>query len=108
MRARLRAKLAEVVKASGKRDEQAIAAKLGEREQAWQALTAPEAAELQKLLDPPLAAYVRPAEATLSATPVLADRWARGRPVWQRALAGAFVVQAYAGGLAIGWLLLGR
>ncbi len=56
----------------------------------------------------PLAAYVLPAEAILSATTVLADRWARGRPVWQRVLAGAFVVQAYVGGLAVGWLLLGR
>ena len=56
----------------------------------------------------PVAAYVLPAEAILSATTVLADRWARGRPVWQRVLAGAFVVQAYVGGLALGWLLLGR
>lgn len=56
----------------------------------------------------PLAAYVLPAEAILSATTVLADRWARGRPAWQRVLAGALVVQAYVGGLAVGWLLLGR
>lgn len=59
MRARLRAKLAEAMKASRKQADTAIAAKLGEREQAWKALTAPETAELQKLLDPPLAAYVR-------------------------------------------------
>ena len=56
----------------------------------------------------PVAAYVLPAEAILSATVVLADQWARGRPAVQRVLAGAFVVQAYVGGLAVGWLLLGR
>jgi hypothetical protein len=56
----------------------------------------------------PVAAYVLPAEAILSATVVLADQWARGRPTVQRVLAGAFVVQAYVGGLAVGWVLLGR
>lgn len=66
MRARLRAKLAEVMKASGKQADTAIAAKLGEREQAWKALTAPEAAELQKLLDPPLATYVRDVQALVT------------------------------------------
>ncbi len=66
MRARLRAKLAEVLKDSKKQEDQAIAAKLGEREQAWKTITAPEAAELQKLLDPPLAAYVRDVQALVS------------------------------------------
>ena len=56
----------------------------------------------------PLAPYVLPAEAVLCATTVLADQHVRGRPVAVAVLAGALVVQAYTGGLALGWLLLGR
>ena len=56
----------------------------------------------------PVAAYVLPAEAVLCATVVVADRWARDRPTAARLVAGALVVQAYTGGLALGWLALGR
>lgn len=56
----------------------------------------------------PVAPYVVPAEAILSATAVLADQWSRGRSLVSVVLAGAFVVQAYVGGLAVGWLALGR
>lgn len=54
-----------------------------------------------------VAPYVVPAEAILSATTVLADQWSRGRSFGFVLLAGAFVVQAYVGGLALGWLALG-
>ncbi len=66
MRARLRAKLAEALKDSPRTEDQAIAATLSEREQAWKTITAPEVAELQKLLDPPLAAYVREVQALVT------------------------------------------
>lgn len=56
----------------------------------------------------PLAAYVLPAEAVLCASVVWADRWSRERHTWARLVAGALVVQAYTGGLALGWLALGR
>ncbi len=56
----------------------------------------------------PVALYVLPAEALLSATTVLADQAVCGRSTAVKALAGALVVLAYTGGLALGWLLLGR
>ena len=71
----------------------------------WEAVDVTEVAHV--------ALYVLPAEAVLCATAVLADQRLRHLPLdvrglAVRALTGAFLVQAYAGGLVIGWLLLER